>query len=74
MFPRLNAQIPEYLVAQLKGFRKHARGETDARSYMWAIASQLDDATIQSLADYSDCVKKNRYLVVLINADFWRSR
>jgi len=52
MFPRLNAQTPEYLVAQLKGFREHARAETDARSYMWAIASQLDDATIQSLADY----------------------
>lgn len=52
VFPRLNAQTPEYLVAQLKGFREHARGETDARSYMWAITSQLDDATIQSLADY----------------------
>lgn len=52
MFPRLNAQTPEYVVAQLKGFREHARGETDARSYMWAIASQLDDATILSLADY----------------------
>src|ERR1700693_2858338 len=52
LFPRLIAQTPEYLVAQLKGFREHARGETDARSYMWAIASQLDDATIQSLAEY----------------------
>jgi cytochrome c553 len=52
MFPRLNAQTAEYLTAQLKGFREHARGETDARSYMWAIASQLDDATVKSLADY----------------------
>lgn len=52
IFPRLSAQTPEYLTAQLKGFRDHARGETDARSYMWAIASQLDDATIASLADY----------------------
>ncbi len=52
IFPRLSAQTPEYLTAQLKGFREHARGETDARSYMWAIASQLDDATIASLADY----------------------
>ncbi|MFA8330083.1 c-type cytochrome [Burkholderia ubonensis] len=52
IFPRLSAQTQEYLVAQLKGFREHARGETDARSYMWAIASQLDDATIVSLADY----------------------
>lgn len=52
MFSRLNARTPEYLVAQLKGFREHARGETDAHSYMWAIASPLDDATIQWLADY----------------------
>jgi cytochrome c553 len=52
MFPRLDGQTPEYLQAQLKGFREHARGESDARSYMWGIASQLDDATIQSLADY----------------------
>lgn len=52
MFPKLNAQTPDYLVAQLKGFRQHVRGESDARSYMWAIASQLDDATVASLADY----------------------
>lgn len=52
IFPRLTAQTPEYLTAQLKGFREHARGESDARAYMWAIASQLDDATVASLADY----------------------
>ena len=52
MFPKLNAQTPDYLVAQLKGFRQHVRGESDARAYMWAIASQLDDATVASLADY----------------------
>ncbi|PMS14592.1 cytochrome c4 [Trinickia dabaoshanensis] len=52
MFPKLNAQSQDYLVAQLKGFRQHVRGESDARSYMWAIASQLDDATVASLAEY----------------------
>lgn len=52
MFPKLNAQTPDYLIAQLKGFRQHVRGESDARAYMWAIASQLDDATVASLADY----------------------
>ncbi|MHA6846945.1 c-type cytochrome [Ralstonia syzygii] len=52
MFPRLDAQVPNYLDAQLKGFRNHARGETDAQSFMWGIASQLDDKTIASLADY----------------------
>lgn len=51
-FPRLAGQTPEYLQAQLKGFRDHERGESDARSHMWGIAAQLDDATIQSLADY----------------------
>lgn len=52
IFPRLNGQTHDYLVAQLKGFRSHVRGESDARSYMWAIASQLDDSTVTSLADY----------------------
>lgn len=52
IFPRLGAQTPEYLTAQLKNFREHARGESDARAYMWAIASQLDDSTVASLADY----------------------
>jgi len=52
MFPKLNAQTHDYLVAQLKGFRQHERGESDARAYMWAIASQLDDATVNSLANY----------------------
>ncbi|MGN6318400.1 c-type cytochrome [Trinickia sp.] len=52
MFPKLNGQTQDYLTAQLKGFREHQRGETDARSYMWAIASQLDDATVASLAEY----------------------
>ncbi|MDE2201792.1 MAG: cytochrome c4 [Burkholderiaceae bacterium] len=52
MFPRLDGQVPGYLEAQLKGFRDHARGETDAQSFMWGIASQLDDKTIASLADY----------------------
>lgn len=52
MFPKLNAQTSDYLVAQLKGFRQHVRGESDARAYMWAIASQLDDATVASLAEY----------------------
>lgn len=52
MFPKLNAQTDDYLVAQLKGFRQRVRGESDARAYMWAIASQLDDATVASLAEY----------------------
>ncbi|CAJ0795268.1 Cytochrome c-552 [Ralstonia psammae] len=52
MFPRLDAQVPQYLEAQLKGFRNRGRGETDAQAFMWGIASQLDDTTIASLAEY----------------------
>jgi len=52
MFPRLDGQTSEYIQAQLKGFRQHERGETDARAYMWGIASQLDDETIRALGDY----------------------
>ncbi len=52
MFPRLDAQVPHYLEAQLKSFRNRGRGETDAQAFMWGIASQLDDATIASLAEY----------------------
>jgi cbb3-type cytochrome c oxidase subunit III len=52
MFPKLNTQTAEYLEAQLKGFREHARGESAARDYMWGMAALLDDAAVKSLADY----------------------
>ncbi|WP_259461570.1 cytochrome c4 [Paraburkholderia fungorum] len=52
MFPKLNAQTPEYIEAQLKGFREHARGENTARDYMWGMAALLDVAAVKSLADY----------------------
>ncbi|WP_096476219.1 c-type cytochrome [Burkholderia stabilis] len=52
MFPKLNAQTPEYIEAQLNGFRNHARGENTARDYMWGMAALLDTTAIKSLADY----------------------
>ncbi|WP_260436039.1 cytochrome c [Burkholderia sp. Bp9143] len=52
MFPKLNAQTPEYIEAQLKGFREHARGENTARDYMWGMAALLDAGAVKSLADY----------------------
>lgn len=52
MYPRLDGQTPEYLRTQLKAFREHGRGETDARTHMWGVASRLDDAAIQALAAY----------------------
>ena len=41
-----------YLAAQLKAFRAQTRGDPDAIGYMWGMASQLDDDTIQALAAY----------------------
>jgi cytochrome c553 len=51
-FPRLAGQNANYLAAQLKAFRAQTRGDPDAVGYMWGMASQLDDDTIQALAAY----------------------
>jgi len=51
-FPRLAAQTPEYLEAQLKAFRDQTRGDPDAIAYMWGMASQLSDSMIVALAEY----------------------
>lgn len=51
-FPRLAGQNANYLAAQLKAFRSQTRGDPDALGYMWGMAAQLDDATIQALAEY----------------------
>src|SRR5215469_6056612 len=51
-FPRLAGQNRSYLVGQLKAFRAQTRGDPDAISYMWGMASELDDATIEALAAY----------------------
>jgi cytochrome c553 len=51
-FPRLAGQSANYLAAQLKAFRGQTRGDPDALGYMWGMASQLDDTTIDALAKY----------------------
>jgi cytochrome c553 len=51
-FPRLAGQKSSYLAAQLKGFRAQTRGDPDAIAYMWGMASQLDDETIEALGAY----------------------
>ena len=51
-FPRLAGQKASYLVAQLKAFRAQTRGDPDAIGYMWGMASELDDATIEALGAY----------------------
>jgi cytochrome c553 len=51
-YPQLAGQNANYLAAQLKAFRAQTRGDPDAIGYMWGMASQLDDETIQALAVY----------------------
>lgn len=51
-FPSLAGQNANYLVTQLKAFRAQTRGDPDALGYMWGMASQLDDTTIDALAKY----------------------
>jgi cytochrome c553 len=51
-FPRLNAQQPQYIEAQLKNFRAHSRSDPHAMAYMWGMASQLDDALVADIAKY----------------------
>jgi cytochrome c553 len=51
-YPRLAGQSANYLAAQLKAFRGQTRGDPDAIGYMWGMAAELDDATIDALASY----------------------
>lgn len=51
-FPNLAAQTVAYLQAQLHEFRDQTRADPDALSYMWGMASQLSDATIEAISDY----------------------
>ncbi|HUI61455.1 MAG TPA: c-type cytochrome [Steroidobacteraceae bacterium] len=51
-FPRLAGQNAAYLAAQLKSFRSQTRGDPDAIGYMWGMAGELSDETIEALATY----------------------
>jgi cytochrome c553 len=51
-FPRLAGQQHDYLVTQLKAFRDHTRADPHAHTYMWGMAAQLSDATIDGVATY----------------------
>jgi len=51
-YPRLAGQNPNYLATQLKAFRSQTRGDPDAIGYMWGMAAELDDASIEALAAY----------------------
>lgn len=52
MFPRLAGQHAWYIKQQLKEFRAETRGDPYAVAYMWGMANQLSDATIDALAEY----------------------
>jgi cytochrome c553 len=51
-FPILAAQTAPYLQAQLHAFRDQTRADPDALAYMWGMASQLSDATIEAISTY----------------------
>ena len=51
-FPNLAAPTAPYLQAQLHAFRDQTRADPDALSYMWGMASQLSDATIEAVSIY----------------------
>lgn len=53
LFPKLAAQQPAYLAAQIRAFKtRTARGEPEAHQYMHGMAALVDDATIDALARY----------------------
>jgi cytochrome c553 len=51
-FPNLAGQTPAYLSLQLHAFRDQTRADPDAQAYMWGMAAQLNDDTIQAIASY----------------------
>ena len=52
-FPKLAAQQPQYLEAQLRAFRAHERAEPEAQHYMWGAASRdIDESLISAVARY----------------------
>jgi cytochrome c553 len=75
-FPRLAGQNANYLATQLKAFRGQTRGDPDALGYMWGMASQLDDTTIDALAKYyssqkAESVRKRNSAPVARGADLY---
>jgi cytochrome c553 len=51
-FPRLAGQQEEYLVTQLKHFRRQERSDPPGFEYMWGISHHLTDGQIKGLAEY----------------------
>ena len=51
-FTRLAGQQKDYIVAQLQAFRDKTRADPHAQTYMWGMAAQLSDSTIDGIATY----------------------
>jgi cytochrome c553 len=51
-FPHLAGQPAAYLEAQLKAFRDRSRADPHAQAFMWGMAAQLTDRTIEEIATY----------------------
>jgi cytochrome c553 len=51
-FPILAAQQKEYLQNQLHAFKAKTRADPHAHTYMWGMAANLDDKTIDGLAAF----------------------
>jgi cytochrome c553 len=60
VFPNLAGQQAGYILLQLDAFRTHARSDPNAQAYMWGMASQLTDDTINALAAYYAAQKPGR--------------
>ncbi len=51
-FPNLAGQQKHYLETQLKAFRDKTRADPHARTYMFGMAAELNDQTIEGLASF----------------------
>ena len=51
-FPRLAAQQPAYLIAQMENFRGQHRSDPAGFEYMWGLSHHLTDDQIKGLAEY----------------------
>ena len=51
-FPNLAAQTPAYLLAQLQGFKSHAREDPAGVDSMWGLSRSLGEDQMRGLAAY----------------------
>jgi cytochrome c553 len=56
-FPILAAQQHDYIVQELKAFRDKTRADPHAHTYMWGMAKNLSDKTIDGLAGFFSAQK-----------------